>query len=389
MYGLVLEGGGAKGSYHVGAYKAILEEGLEIKGVTGTSIGSINGAMIVQGDFERCYDIWNNIEYSMIIEGNNDEVMRLFDEKMELSDLKVLLNSLRHVISKRGVDIRQFKRILDDLIDEEKLRRSFMDYGLVTINLTDLKAVEIFKEDIPQGELKNYILASSYLPIFKREKIGGKRYLDGAFYDNLPFKLLQSKGYQNFVLVRTLARGITRKVDMDNAIVVSPREDLGSIHQYDYDSTRKNIRLGYYDCLKAIRGLKGHNYYINPGDESYYFHQLTSLSEDKINQIGEYIKTPEVTSKRMLFEYLIPKLGILLGLGKDFTYEDLLIMLLEVKADSIGIDRFRIYDYEELKNLVVSSQINEHKSRSKSLKSIFNRDRTLQNIADVIFSKTI
>ena len=30
MYGLVLEGGGAKGAYHIGVYKAILEEGIEI-----------------------------------------------------------------------------------------------------------------------------------------------------------------------------------------------------------------------------------------------------------------------------------------------------------------------------------------------------------------------
>ncbi|HMM69555.1 MAG TPA: patatin-like phospholipase family protein, partial [Gudongella oleilytica] len=52
MYGLVLEGGGAKGSYHVGVYKALLEEGIPIGGVAGTSIGALNGAMIVQGDFE-------------------------------------------------------------------------------------------------------------------------------------------------------------------------------------------------------------------------------------------------------------------------------------------------------------------------------------------------
>ena len=47
MYGLVLEGGGARGAYHIGVYKAILEEGIEIGGITGTSIGALNGAMIV------------------------------------------------------------------------------------------------------------------------------------------------------------------------------------------------------------------------------------------------------------------------------------------------------------------------------------------------------
>lgn len=389
MYGLVLEGGGAKGSYHVGAYKAILEEGLEIKGISGTSIGSINGAMIVQGDFERCYEIWNNIDYSMIIEDNDAEVEKLFDEKIELADLKILLDSFRHVIFNRGVDIRPFKNILDDLIDEDKIRRSFMDYGLVTINLTDLKALEIFKEDIPKGQLKNYILASSYLPIFKQEKIGGKRYLDGGFYDNLPFKLLQSKGYENFILVRTLAMGVRRKIDIEDAIVVSPSEDLGSIYQYDSESTRRNIRLGYYDCLKAIRNLKGHSYYINPRDESLYFHELASLSQEQINKIGKHLRIPHLASKRDLFEYIIPKLGKLMELEKDFTYEDFFVSLLEEKAKDLGIDRYRIYDYTDLKNCVNRTNDNGVGLEKQGFKSFFNKDRTLLQIADVIFSNKI
>lgn len=385
MYGLVLEGGGAKGAYHIGAYKAILEEGLEVKGVTGTSIGSINGAMIVQGDFERCYEIWNNIDYSKIITGNNDEVLRLLDERIELKDLGILLSTFKHVISNRGIDISVFKELLTEIIDEDKLRKSSMDYGLVTVNLTDLKPVEIFKEDIPQGELVNYILASSYLPIFKQEKIGGKRYLDGAFYDNLPFKLLQSKGYEKFILVRTMARGITRRIDIDGAIIVSPREDLGSMHEYDHDSICKNIKLGYYDCLRALRGLEGHDYYINPRGEAFYFHELSTLSQDQIKEIQNYIRVPEITSKRALFEYIIPKLGEMLGLNRHFSYEDLLIKLLELRASRAGIDRFKIYDYEELKLLIKEKPYNENIT-SKKLKSILSREKDILKIADIIFS---
>lgn len=384
MYGLVLEGGGAKGSYHVGAYKAILEEGLDIKGVTGTSIGAINGAMIVQGDFKKCYEIWNNIDYSMIMKESNDEVIRLLDEKIELKDLGILLNTFNHVISNRGVDISQFKDILTELIHEDKIRRSFMDYGLVTFNLTDRKPVEVFKEDIPLGEMRNYILASSYLPIFKREKIGGKVYIDGGFYDNLPFKLLESKGYEKFILVRTLASGITKKIDLDEAIIVSPSEDLGSMHKYDHEHTRKNIRLGYYDCIKAIRGLKGHNYYINPREESEYLKELLSLSHEQISMIQDHMRTPEINNKRILFEYIVPKLGHLLDLDKGFSYQDLMLNLLELRADAVKIDRYRIYDYDELKNLVRFNP-SKPKEVNKSLKSIFSKERTLLKIAEIIF----
>lgn len=385
MYGLVLEGGGAKGAYQIGAYMAIVEEGLEVKGVSGTSIGAINGAMIVQGDYERCYEIWNNIEDAMIFEDNSNEVNKLVDENIDLADLRILLNSFKHVVSNRGVNITPFKNLLEELIDEEKIRNSPMDYGLVTINLSDFKPVEVFKEDIPQNELRDYILASAYLPIFKQEKIGGKRYLDGGFYDNLPFRLLQTKGYEKFILIRTHARGLTRKVDLEDAIVVSPTEDLGGMHQYEQG--KEKIKLGYYDCIKELRGLRGFKYYLNPKEEDFYFKQLASLSSEQLMEIRELIKAPDGEDRRLLFEYIIPKLGTMLGLDKNFTYEEILISLLERRAERVEVDRFKIYDYDELKDAVKCKPYNKNEVDSRPLISIFNRDKTILKLADIIFCK--
>ena len=56
MNGLVLAGGGVKGSYQIGAYLAFKSCGIKIDGVVGTSIGSFNAALIVSG-MEK--DIWN------------------------------------------------------------------------------------------------------------------------------------------------------------------------------------------------------------------------------------------------------------------------------------------------------------------------------------------
>ena len=49
-YGIVLEGGGAKGAYQVGAWQAMREAGVKIKGVAGTSVGALNGAMMCMDD---------------------------------------------------------------------------------------------------------------------------------------------------------------------------------------------------------------------------------------------------------------------------------------------------------------------------------------------------
>ncbi|MFR0795218.1 MAG: patatin-like phospholipase family protein [Oscillospiraceae bacterium] len=52
-YGLALEGGGAKGAYQIGAWKALREAGIHFSAVSGTSVGALNGAMIVMDDLER------------------------------------------------------------------------------------------------------------------------------------------------------------------------------------------------------------------------------------------------------------------------------------------------------------------------------------------------
>ena len=45
--GIALAGGGSKGSYQTGAWKALRELGIDYDIVTGTSIGAINGALMV------------------------------------------------------------------------------------------------------------------------------------------------------------------------------------------------------------------------------------------------------------------------------------------------------------------------------------------------------
>lgn len=52
MLGLVLEGGGARGAFQIGAFQALNEKGFRFDGIVGTSIGAINGALLAQGDFE-------------------------------------------------------------------------------------------------------------------------------------------------------------------------------------------------------------------------------------------------------------------------------------------------------------------------------------------------
>lgn len=50
-YGIVFDGGGARGAYQIGAWKAMREAGVKISAVAGTSVGALNGALVCMGDF--------------------------------------------------------------------------------------------------------------------------------------------------------------------------------------------------------------------------------------------------------------------------------------------------------------------------------------------------
>ena len=67
-YALVLEGGGTRGAYQVGVWKALKELGIKIKAISGTSIGSLNGALILQDDLEGMIKLYENIEIKNIME---------------------------------------------------------------------------------------------------------------------------------------------------------------------------------------------------------------------------------------------------------------------------------------------------------------------------------
>ncbi|NLL51951.1 MAG: patatin-like phospholipase family protein [Peptococcaceae bacterium] len=333
MYGLVLEGGGAKGSYHIGACKALKELNIEFAAVAGTSVGALNGAMIVQNQLDKAYEIWYNITPSQIFDLEEEGLKKAWS-----------------ILQNKGMDISAIKKLLQEIIDEQKLRSSAMDFGFVTVSLTDRKPLELFLEDIPQGKVVEYLLASAYLPAFKQEKLDGKWFMDGGIYDNLPLNMLVKKGYKKIIAVRTKALGRTRKVTDPQVTVdyISTDDNLGGILDFSQNQARLNLQLGYYDVFKYFKGLKGRKYYIEPTyNEELFFNLLLAPGEKTILRLGEILGFKGFPYLRLLFEHLIPKLTLFLDLDKESSYEDLVIAMLEIIATESNVERFKIYSLRE------------------------------------------
>ena len=355
MYGLVLEGGGAKGAYHVGAYKAIRELNIEIGGIAGTSIGAINGAMMVQGDYDLLEKLWYSI--------NSYELFDL-DEKL-IEDLKsfnfsYLLHQSKEILSNRGLDTSRIRELFDTYIEEDKIKSSNIDFGIVTINLTDKKPLELMKEDIPKGKLVDFLIASANLPAFKIEEMDGKKYLDGGFYNNLPIDILAKKGYKEIIAVRTMAIGIVRKIKAKNINItyIQPVESLGSMLEaldFKRERAEEYIKLGYYDAMKVFNKLKGYKYYITPFEGNFINKLVDFYNQynEKLINIGNFLGYEDICCDRMFFEKVLPRIETILDMRGKSDYQDICIRFFENIAERYEVERFEIYKAEEFFKLVI------------------------------------
>ena len=134
MKGLVLEGGGTKGAYQIGAYKALRDLGIEFQGVTGTSIGALNGAFIIQGDIEIMEDIWRNYDYSSFMNIDEDTYEKYKDLDFTAKNFNVIIELINKARKNEGIDITPLRNLLEKNIKEEVIRKSNKDFGIVTVH---------------------------------------------------------------------------------------------------------------------------------------------------------------------------------------------------------------------------------------------------------------
>ena len=380
MQGLVLEGGGAKGAYHIGVYEALQELGFEFDGVAGTSIGALNGAMIAQGDFERARDLWGQLRPDELFQLDGDKLEEIMSMELDKDNLGYMLGKIRDIIKNRGIEVEGIKKTIEENIDEDKLRRSSMDFAMVTFSLSDMKPLELFLEDIPEGKVADYLLASSYLPAFKMEKMDDRYFLDGGFYDNLPINLLLGRDYERIIAVRTFSRGRIRPVSESGVEIeyIQPCEDLGRVLEFTPERIDYNIKLGYYDTHRHFRGLLGRNYYIEPAaagagaeqpgpgeidehdelyepedlcekrdlDEKFFLYCFLEIPDENIEEAAELLGDFDKPPLRILLEILIPRLQELLDLEDEAGYDEIFISALELLAHELELERFKFYDFD-------------------------------------------
>ncbi len=98
-WGLVLAGGGGKGSYQMGVWKYLCEQGYDqmFRAFAGTSVGALNAALFIQGDPKRAEDVWLSITQEQILSSKEAEEVKQELEGAQNGDRKALKRFRRAV----------------------------------------------------------------------------------------------------------------------------------------------------------------------------------------------------------------------------------------------------------------------------------------------------
>ena len=330
-YGLVLDGGGARGAYQIGAWKALKEAGVRVNAVAGTSVGALNGALICMDDVEKAQKVWSEIAFSSVMDIDDEWMEQLFQGEQTLGS--IISEALR-LLTEGGVDIAPLRRLIHETVDEKKIRSSGKEFCIKTFSVTDRKELELGISDIPEGRLEDYLLASAYLVGFKNEKMeDGKRYIDGGIVDNVPVNALVSRGYTDIIEIRIYGPGREPRVrfpEDGERYLIGPRVKLGSILEFDSERSRQNMKIGYFDAKRMLYGLEGIIYYIDQEHSDEWY-------ERRMRDITDLERA---------------ELYFVLKLLPGYTDKELYMAMLEACAKYVRIPKYCIYKVDELRELV-------------------------------------
>ncbi len=333
IYAIALEGGGARGAYQVGAWRALEEAGIRYNAVSGTSVGALNGAMMAMRDLENAEKLWRDMRFSQVMNVDDETMGRIMNRDFDnLSQLRSAVRTIRDIVRSGGVDVEPLRNLIAEWVDEEKIRQSGVEFFLPTYSLTDREALEVVASELPEGELAGMLLASAYFPAFKQEQIGGKNYTDGGVVDSVPISSLVKRGYKDLIVIRLNSLGIQRWVripDDTTITTISPSQELGNVMNFSSEQSNANMVLGYYDAQKVLYGLVGETYYI---DRTYSEEEAYSLLIPLLQGPG--------TGLRQLNEEILPRLADKLRCKGD--YYEIFLAVMERLAVSCSLTPFRI-----------------------------------------------
>ena len=388
-YCLVLSGGGAKGVYHLGAWKALRELGIEVDAFIGNSIGAIVAGFLAQGLTRELEDIGDHIGADFIL-----KIPGEFLENGAISIKKANLAAFRKfylsVIEKKGIDVTPLREMLYGHLSEESIRNSGNELGVVTFNVSDFKPQYRFLEDMPDGSVLDYLMASAAFPGLEQTVINGKSFIDGGVVDNMPYEMARARGYRNIIVVDISGMGVNKKPNVigTRTVYIKNSINMGWVFDFSRPFLDEFRTLGYLDTKKVFGVLKGEKFFlqqdrkIEKAFDEYIqsgtarsildYHLYNVLSEEELKNLSVRSKI-----RRILPEGLKQKKDLLYSLADCAAMIFKVNQVREYSLRDLAVEIRRKKSEDDSKIIKLRQEItqDERISLGKNLEIIFNEVR--------------
>lgn len=360
MRAIVLSGGGAKGSYEIGVWKALRKLNINYDIVTGTSVGALNGALMVQKDFLKALFLWYNLDYDDIFEVkkdyNKDDIHKLYKDG----------------ILSGGVDISHLENTINKYINVNKFFKSDINFGLITVKVPSMKNIKMTKKELNKNNLKDYLVASaSCFPAFKLKKIDNEYYIDGGFSDNMPINLAVEMGADEIIAVDLDEIGIKRNLKYNvDVTYITPKNKIDSFLKFEKNSSRRGMRLGYNDTMKKYKKLDGDMYTFKKNNLIKNEKKYKKVYIDNINLIIKDNYVLQKKYKEINFNKIIEQLG--------YVYK---------------IDDSCIYNIKKYNNMILKKfaktkiEKNLNNLNKEKIKLLFNEEKMIKYLYTLLIKK--
>lgn len=384
MRAIVLSGGGSKGAYQMGVWAALKKLNIHYDIVTGTSVGALNAALMVQKTFYKGLFFWYNLNSKMIF---NEDLKQDYHTKEGKKDI---LKWYAKGVLNGGIEVKGLEDTIRQVIQPKKVLKSNVDMGIVTFNMKTLKPKIVKKKDLNENNLCDYLLASaSCFPAFKMKTIEEENYIDGGIYDNLPINLAIDLGATEVIAIDLKEVGFKQKVKNKNIPItyIEPRNDIGSFLIFEKNMSRRTMRLGYNDTLKAMNYLDGVKYTFKKNDLEKNYQKYKEQYQQNIKKI--------LTSKanQTLLDSIL-KLTIVKRILSPNEMKKEYTNIIENLGEILEIEDSKIYSITKYNKLLKEEFLKVEKDQTietfilqNKIKKLLNQKETIKYIYDLLDSK--
>lgn len=275
--GLVLAGGGGKGAYELGVWKALDELKLTkyITVFSGTSIGAFNSVLFAMNDMKKADELWEEVTMDKLVPISKSELIKrgigLYIGGKNLQLAKKFLNyKLEHgAIANDGAI-----EVVEKYLDFNKIKENNKICYAACTKLSDFSAKYFKINDFDEETGKKIVLASASLPlIYDCTEVLGEKYIDGGIADNIPIQPVYGENC-NIIIVVLLSKEaqVDRTLYPNSKLIVISPENLDEntitgILNLNTDAKRMRIIEGYNDTINKLEPIKELFEYISKEEE--------------------------------------------------------------------------------------------------------------------------